>query len=167
MKIAVAYDAGSIFLHFGHCPMFAIYTSNEEETEIVTKKLVELSVAGHQAVADAMAKLDVDAVICGNIGSAARMALAEHGIIAYAGFEGGADSAADMLIEGRLPYIPDAGSCGHHGGGCCGHHDHDHEEGGCCGHHEEHHHHDEDCGCGHHEEHHHDHEEGGCCCHHH
>ena len=29
MKIAVAYQDGEIFGHFGHCPMFAIYEYGE------------------------------------------------------------------------------------------------------------------------------------------
>ena len=45
MKIAVAYDNGEIFLHFGHCRYFAVYTTNQDGTEVETKKLVESEVA--------------------------------------------------------------------------------------------------------------------------
>lgn len=49
----------------------------------------------------------------------------------------------------------------HHGGCCCGHHDHG-EGCGCGGHHD--HEHGESCGCGGEHHHHHHHGEGECCC---
>lgn len=52
MKIAVAYDNGEIFLHFGHCRYFAVYTTNQDGTEVETKKLVESEASGHAAAGD-------------------------------------------------------------------------------------------------------------------
>ena len=42
MVIAVAYKDNEIFEHFGHAEMFAIYKTNEENTELVSKELVEV-----------------------------------------------------------------------------------------------------------------------------
>ncbi len=147
MKIAVAYDNGEIFLHFGHCRYFAVYTTNQDGTEVETKKLVESEASGHAAAAELMTELGVSAVICGNIGADGRAALMERGIIPFAGFEGDADTAAEMLVHGELPYYDDMGECpGHASGSCCCHGDG--EEGcGCGGH-------DDEGGCG-----------GGCCGH--
>ena len=69
-----------------------------------------------------MKEAQADALICGDIGMGAQMALAEAGIRLYAGVQGSADEAAQALAEGRLDYDPDA-RCDHHEhhGGDCGH----------------------------------------------
>ena len=141
MIIAVAFWEGEIYPHFGHCPIFALYTTGEDEPEKEQKRLGEPPYQGHQAGADFLATLDVDAVVCGNVGAEGRKALTENGIAVFAGFEGDADTAAEMLIHGELPYLPDAGEC-----------DHDHDQGGCCCHGGG----GESCGCGG--------EEGSSCC---
>ena len=112
MVIAVSYKDGEIFEHFGHAEYFAIYNTNADQTEITEKKLVEVKETGHQAVADLMQQNGVEVVIVGNIGSNARQALAEYGIIAYAGFCGNADDAAELMMHGQLPFISDEGGCG-------------------------------------------------------
>ena len=140
MVIAVAYKDNESYEHFGHAEMFAIYKTNEDQTELVSKELVEVQESGHQAVADLMDSCGADVVIVGNIGPSARQALAEYGIVAFAGFCGNSDDAAELMMRGQLPFLSDEGGCG---GGCSGCHGHD--EGGCCGGHD----HDEgSCGCG-------------------
>lgn len=145
MIIAVAYDNGCIHEHFGHCPMFAIYESDPLDSALETKKLVEVKTSGHEGVAELMGSLNADVVICGNIGEGGRKALAQRGIVAYAGFAGDADSAAEMMLAGELPYIPEGGACAHHhDGGCCCH-----DDGGQCGGCHDEDEHEEGCGCGH------------------
>ena len=52
MRIAVAYQDGEIYGHFGHCPMFAVYEYGEYVSDC-TKKLVDSSDrSGHQQMAD-------------------------------------------------------------------------------------------------------------------
>ena len=139
MRIAVAYENGEIYGHFGHCPMFAVYEYGEYVHEC-EKKLVDTSaLSGHQAIADKMRELEVDAVICGNMGGEGKALLLSYGIVPVVGYSGDADTAADLLVTGQLPINPGEGGgcscggschCGEDGGeGCsCG--------GGC------------DCGCG-------------------
>ena len=137
MKIAVAYENGEIYGHFGHCPMFAVYEYGEYVNEC-EKKLVDTSaLSGHQAMADKMRELDVDAVICGNMGGEGKALLLSYGIVPIVGYSGDADTASDLLVTGRLPVNPSeatgegcscGGSCGDGcscadscGGGCsCG-----------------------------------------------
>ena len=145
MIIAVSYKDGEIFEHFGHAEMFAIYRTNEQNTEILEKTIVEVKETGHQAVADLMDANGVDVVIVGNIGAGARQALAEYGIVAFAGFCGDSDDAAELMMRGQLPYLTDEGNCSGGCGGCSGG-CHDHEGGDCgCGGHD---HEDGSCGCG-------------------
>ena len=117
MKIAVAYDKGEIFGHFGHCEMFAVYEYGEYVTDC-TKRLVPTEGrTGHQAMADLMREQGVDAVIVGNMGPEAKAALLSFGIVPVVGYSGDADTAADLLVTGQLPISP----AGDYGGGCgCG-----------------------------------------------
>ena len=117
MRIAVAYENGEIYGHFGHCPMFAVYEYGEYVNEC-EKKLVDTSaLSGHQTMADKMRELDVDAVICGNMGGEGKALLLSYGIVPIVGYSGDADTASDLLVTGRLPVNPSESS----GGGCsCG-----------------------------------------------
>ena len=131
MRIAVTYENGNIFQHFGHTEQFKLY--DVEDGKIVNSQIVDTNGSGHGALAGFLKAADVDALICGGIGMGAQMALAEAGIKLYGGVQGNADEAAKALAEGDLNYDPDA-KCDHHG-----HHDGDHE----CGHHGNH-----ECGHG-------------------
>ena len=54
MKIAVAYQDGEIYGHFGHCPMFAVYEYGDYVSDC-KKTLVDTSMlSGHQAMAAKM-----------------------------------------------------------------------------------------------------------------
>jgi len=117
MKVAVAYDNGEIYGHFGHCDMFAIYEYGEYVYEC-TKTLIETKDRqGHQAMADLMREQGVDAVVCGNMGGEGKALLLSYGIVPVVGYSGDADTAADLLVTGQLPINPGEGG----GGGCsCG-----------------------------------------------
>lgn len=127
MKIAVTYDNGEIFQHFGHTEQFRFYEVKDEE--IISSETVSTNGSGHGALAGFLAANSVKVVICGGIGEGAQNALASAGILLYAGISGSADEAVDNLIHGRLVSNPNA-SCGHHS------HEGSHGCGGHCGHHE-------------------------------
>ena len=132
MRIAVTYENGEIFQHFGHTAQFKLY--DVENGKIVGEQLVDTNGSGHGALAGFLQAAKVDALICGGIGGGAQMALAEAGIRLFGGVKGSADEAAKALASGVLAYDPDV-RCDHHEhhhGGDCGH-DHcaDHH---CAGH---------------------------------
>ena len=141
MKIAVTYENGQIFQHFGHSESFKIYEA--EGKNIVRAEVIGTDGAGHSALAAVLKDKGVDVLICGGIGNGAVTALSEAGIDVYSGADGEADAAVEAYLNGDLT---SAGvNCDHH---------HDHEE------HEHHHEHDENCTCGCHDhdhEHHHHH----------
>ena len=120
MRIAVTYENGEIFQHFGHTAQFKLYDA--EDGKIVHEQIVDTNGSGHGALAGFLQAAQVDALICGGIGMGAQMALADAGIQLYAGVQGDADKAAQALAEGHLEYDPDA-HCDHHEhhGGDCGH----------------------------------------------
>ena len=128
MRIAVTYENGEIFQHFGHTEQFKVY--DVENGKIVSSEVVDTNGSGHGALTGVLSALHVDALICGGIGGGAQAALAAAGIQLYGGVSGDADQAAEALAAGTLTYNPNV-MCSHHG-------EHHHE--GNCG----------DHGCGHH-----------------
>lgn len=120
MRIAVTYENGEIFQHFGHTAQFKLY--NVEDGRITAARVVNTNGSGHGALAGFLQAAKVDALICGGIGAGAQNALADAGIQLYAGVQGSADSAALALVKGQLDYDPDA-HCDHHEhhDGDCGH----------------------------------------------
>lgn len=133
MKIAVTYENGQVFQHFGHTEQFKIYET--EDGKIVSAEIVDTNGSGHGALAGFLKERGVEVLICGNIGGGARNALAEAGIRLFPGAAGEADAQVESFLAGSLSYNPDA-MCSHHGAGhTCGHgHEHGHEYGGCGGH---------------------------------
>lgn len=124
MKIAVTYEHGNIFQHFGHTEQFKIY--DVEDGKIISSQVVDTNGSGHGALAGFLSAMGVDALICGGIGGGAQAALTDAGIKLYGGVSGDADTAVAALVSGGLDYDPDV-HCDHHG--------HDHGEGHSCGEH--------------------------------
>ena len=129
MRIAVTYENGEIFQHFGRTEHFKLY--DIEDGTITNEQIVETGGSGHGALAGFLRAAQVDALICGGIGPGAQMALAEAGVTLYGGVSGNADAAAKAFAEGRLAYDPDA-HCDHHDHAGEGH-DCAHDGGHCCG----------------------------------
>ena len=127
MKIAVTYDNGQVFQHFGHTEYFKVY--EVEEGKVVSAEVVDTNGSGHGALAGVLAELNVDTLICGGIGGGARNALASVGIQIYGGVSGDADAAVAALLSDSLNFDPNA-KCSHHGEG-----HHHPEEGHSCGSH--------------------------------
>ena len=114
MKLAVTYENGQVFQHFGHTENFKIYTV--EDGKIVSAEVVNTNGQGHGALGGFLRERGVEALICGGIGGGARTALANAGITLYPGVTGDADAAVEALLAGNLSYDPDS-MCSHHGAG--------------------------------------------------
>lgn len=132
MKIAVTYDNGNIFQHFGKTENFKVY--EVEDNKVVSSEVIGSNGTGHGALAGLLSEQGVDVLICGGIGGGAQAALAEAGVELCSGAEGDVDAAVEAYLNGTLTST----------GATCDHHDH--EEGHSCGDH-----------CGSHEE-----EESSC-----
>ncbi len=139
MKIAVAYDNGNIFQHFGRTEFFKVY--EVEDDKVVSSEVIGSNGVGHGALAGLLAEQSVDVLICGGIGGGAQAALTEAGVELCAGAQGDADQAVEAYLKGEL--VSTGANCDHHHheeGHSCG----DHGEGHSCGGHEEGH----SCGSG-------------------
>lgn len=124
MKVAVTYEDGKVFQHFGHTEYFKIY--DVKDGKVVGSEIIPTDGSGHGALAGFLAAHHADAVICGGIGGGAQSALTEAGIRFYGGVSGSADAAVQALLDGSLGYDPEAR---------CDHHDHAHGAGHTCGEH--------------------------------
>lgn len=134
MKIAVSYENGNIFQHFGHSKMFKIYEIDGQN--IVDTKIIEAQGSGHSALATMLDDINVDALICGGIGNGAMEALVQMGIEVCSGVSGDADEAVAEYLNGSLE--SQGVNCDHHNNGeehSCGHCGSDEEDCGCgsCG----------------------------------
>jgi len=122
MKIAVTFENGQIFQHFGHTENFKIY--DVCNGKINNSEVISTMGQGHGALAGFLKSNNVDVLICGGIGGGAKTALADAGIKLYGGVSGDADEAVNSFIAGTLVHNPDI-LCTHHshdGNHKCGEH---------------------------------------------
>jgi len=124
LKIAVTYENGEVFQHFGRTEQFKVYEI--EDDAVKTATIVDTNGSGHGALAGLLKNCEVDALLCGGIGGGARQAIADAQISLYGGISGNADAAIAALLDGELVYS-DA-ECSEHG-------DHGHSHGHDCGDH--------------------------------
>ena len=130
MKIAVTYENGKVFQHFGKTESFKIY--EVEDNQIVSSEVISSNGSGHGALAGLLAEQGIDVLICGGIGGGAQAALADAGIELCAGAQGDTDQAVESYLKGEL--VSSGVNCDHHGEGhSCGHHEEGHSCGDSCG----------------------------------
>lgn len=143
MKIAVTYDNGNVFQHFGRTEYFKVY--EVEENQVVSSEVIGSNGVGHGALAGLLADRSVDVLICGGLGGGAKTALEEAGVTVCAGAQGNTDQAVEAYLKGEL--VSTGANCDHHhheeGHSCGGH-----GEGHSCGGHEEGHSCGDSCGGG-------------------
>lgn len=124
MRIAVTYENGQIFQHFGHTQQFKIYDT--ADGKIISSNVIDTNGSGHGALSGLLSALGVEVLICGGIGGGAQTALKNAGIQLFGGVNGSADKAVEAYLNGILIFNPDIK---------CNHHDHSHGEGHTCGSH--------------------------------
>jgi len=111
MRIAVTYENGQIFQHFGKTEQFKIY--EVVDNKVIASQIIPTEGNGHGSVAKFLKTQNVDTVICGGIGGGAKEGLDEAGIKLYGGANGEADLAVENLLKNELEYNPKV-ECNHH-----------------------------------------------------
>ena len=111
MKIAVTYDNGEVFQHFGHSAQFKIY--EVENNKVVKSEVVSTNGSGHGALSAFLGNMGVNKLICGGIGTGAKTALAEKNIEIFGGVSGNADQKVNDLLNDKLVWDPNK-VCSHH-----------------------------------------------------
>lgn len=122
MRIAVTYENGEVFQHFGHSKQFKVY--DVEDNRIVKTEVIDTNGSGHGALAGVLTAAKADVLVCGGIGGGAQTALRKANIQIYGGVSGNADDAVEAFLAGNLDFDPNAH---------CGHHKHGHDETHTCG----------------------------------
>lgn len=112
MKIAVTYENGQVFQHFGRTEQFKVY--EVEDGRIVSSQVMSTNGTGHEALADFLAGNDIATVICGGVGGGMMQALNIVGIEVCAGVQGDADEAVQAYLNGELESSGVNCSCDHH-----------------------------------------------------
>ena len=130
MKIAVTYDNGNVFQHFGRTEFFKVY--DVEDNKVISSEVIGSNGVGHGDLAGLLSDRSVDVLICGGIGGGAQQALADAGVELIAGAEAVTHQAVKAYLKGEL--ISTGANCDHH----------HHEDGHSCGGHEDGH----SCGSG-------------------
>ena len=123
MKIAVTYDNGNVFQHFGKTQNFKVY--EVEDDKVVSSEVIGSNGTGHGALAGLLAEQGINVLICGGIGEGAQTALTEAGIEMVAGAQGNTDDVVEAYLKGEL--VSTGANCDHH------HHEEGHSCGGSCG----------------------------------
>ncbi len=121
MKIAMPYQDGMLFEHFGRAKEFKIYTI--ADLDPVTGEVIAPEDLSHEAVARTLREHGVDVVLCGSIGEHARQAVEGEHMLVFTGVTGAADDVLERFLQGNLDGTDDAlagGGCGGCGGGCAG-----------------------------------------------
>ena len=132
MKIAVTYDNGNVFQHFGKTENFKVY--EVEDDKVVSSEVIGSNGTGHGALAGLLAEQGINVLICGGIGGGAQTALTEAGIEMVAGAQGNTDDVVEAYLKGEL--VSTGANCDHHHheeGHSCGSHEEGHSCGGSCG----------------------------------
>ena len=105
MKIAVTYENGQVFQHFGHCEQFKLYDA--ADGAVTSSQVVSAVGSGHGALAGFLQSHGVDALICGGIGAGAR------GTLSY-------DPDTQCAHHHEEGHQCRSGSCGEDKHGCSG-----------------------------------------------
>lgn len=123
MRIAVTYENGNVFPHFGRTESFKLY--DVEDGKVVSSEVVGANGVSHGALAGLLAANGVDVLICGGLGGGALAALQQAGVAVYGGARGPVDDVVDAFLAGSLHQTASASCHAHDHEGGCG-------NGGCC-----------------------------------
>ncbi|MCR5623700.1 MAG: NifB/NifX family molybdenum-iron cluster-binding protein [Lachnospiraceae bacterium] len=101
MKIAVTYDKdNTVWQHFGKTTEFKVY--EVENNEIVSSEVMDTAGASHGALAEFLAGINVDVVICGGVGAPMAQKLVDANMQVCPGVGGNCDDAVKSFIDGSL-----------------------------------------------------------------
>ena len=100
MKLAITYDNGQVFQHFGKTEAFKIY--DIVEGKVGASMVMSTNGQGHGALAGLLRGLGISVLICGGIGPGAQDALASLDITVIPGITGDVDQAVQDFVDGNL-----------------------------------------------------------------
>lgn len=112
MRVAVTYENGQVFQHFGRTAEFKVY--DIENGQVVSSQVVSTMGKGHGELIGVIKGLGAGVLICGGIGGGAMAGLNASGIKVLSGNQGSADETVSDYISGTIRECSEA-NCNHHG----------------------------------------------------
>ena len=106
MKIAVAYNAGQVYGHFGETKQFEIYTI--EGANIVKRELNGTNDKSHIELVGLLVDWNINVLLVGGIGSHAINILNSKNIQVFPGVKGDSEAAVIAYLNGELSFNPNA-----------------------------------------------------------
>ena len=100
MRLAIAYENGEVFQHFGETPSYLIVEI--ENGKVISKNVHDNGEASRIALIDVLVSLGANAVVVGGLGGGAFVRLEAAGIKVYAPYVGSAEQAIQDYLEGKL-----------------------------------------------------------------
>lgn len=100
MKLAIAYENGEVFQHFGETPSYLVV--DIEGGKVVSETIHDNGEASHIALIDVLVGLGANAVVVGGLGGGAFVRLEAVGIKVYAPYVGSAKQAIEDYLAGNL-----------------------------------------------------------------
>lgn len=111
MILAVPYENGEVFQHFGKSKEFQLF--DIDNGAIQSERIILNEGSGHGALADLLGKQGVTVLLCGGIGDGAKQALADWGIRVLAGVQGEVKQIVQDYLADRL-VVMEGATCNHH-----------------------------------------------------
>ncbi len=100
MKLAIAYENGAVFQHFGKTAEFIMF--DIQDGKIAGEEILDCNGVSHCALIDLLAEQGVDELIVGGMGAHAVEKCAANNITPHLGVQGDVRQVAQQLIEGTL-----------------------------------------------------------------
>ena len=120
-KLAIPTREGRVDDHFGHCDHYMVYTIDDEQHIVSSKRLESPQGCGCKSnIASVMQQMGITMMLAGNMGMGAFNKLSDHGISVIRGCQGDIHEVLSNFLAGNLN--DSAESCDHHD---CNHHEED------------------------------------------
>lgn len=104
MKIAVSYNSGDVYGHFGKTSTFAVYEI--DGGNILSREIKDTEGKSHGELVDLLYSWNINVVFVGGIGSHAIDLLKEKGINVYTGVTGEVEKNVIDFLNGKLNHNP-------------------------------------------------------------
>ena len=102
MLVAITYENGEVFMHYGKTRQFIIFEL--DNNEIKSERIIDCGEYSHHTLADLLKLNNVDVVICGGCGVHAIESLEAKNIKVYNGACGDVHNVINEYINGKLKF---------------------------------------------------------------
>ncbi|WP_423363585.1 NifB/NifX family molybdenum-iron cluster-binding protein [Mycoplasma sp. P36-A1] len=100
MKIAMPYEDGKIFQHYGKSKQVIIYTI--EEGKVLAEEVITLDLKPEQSIANVLKQNGVSTIVVGHLGQGAIDSIEKEGLDIIRGIDLDTATVAQMYADGSL-----------------------------------------------------------------